>query len=83
MSLTAIYGYKWKLELFNSKTYNGQDNAIRDKEKKKHKVSTKSNCNSPTAIILSLLPFFLAMPINISKVLRPCTADSCEISQEA
>ena len=34
MSLTAIYGYKWKLELFSSKTYNGQDNAIRDKGKK-------------------------------------------------
>ena len=34
MSLTTIYGYKWKLELFNSKTYNGQDNAIRDKGKK-------------------------------------------------
>lgn len=52
-------------------------------KEKKYKVSKKSNCNSPTAIILSLLPFFLAMPINISKVLRPCTADSCEISQEA
>ena len=34
MSLTPIYGYKWKLEPFNSKIYNGQDNAIRDKGKK-------------------------------------------------